>query len=191
MMVSLQLPVLLGLSALLIERALVVDSAAGAALRPLQMTLNAAKNVAMNPIILGAVAGLVWRFGGFEMPGPVEVVVDRIADVASTLALLALGLGLAKYGVSGNASPAIALAVLKLMVMPAIALFIVVFLIPFPPIWAKVIVIVAACPSGSNVYLVASRFRVGEALASNTIVLTTVLSIVSITFWLSLVERWL
>ena len=77
------------------------------------------------------------------------------------------------------------------MVMPAIALFLVIFLIPLPPIWAKVIVIVAACPSGGNVYVVASRFRAGEALASNTIVLTTALSIVSITFWLSLAEAWL
>jgi hypothetical protein len=51
-----------------------------------------------------------------------------------------------------------------------------------------VVVIVAACPSGSNVYVVASRFRTGEALASNTIVLTTALSVVSITFWLAAVE---
>lgn len=191
LLVSMQLPVLLGLSAFLIERALVVDGAAGAAVRPMQMTLNAAGNVARNPIIIGAVAGLVWRIGGFAMPGPVETVVDRLADSAGTLALLALGLGLAKFGVSGNARPAIALGALKLVLMPAIALFIVIFVVPFPPIWAKVIVIVAACPSGSNVYVLASRFRVGEALASNTIVLTTALSILSITFWLSVVEQWL
>jgi predicted permease len=122
------------------------------------------------------------------MPGPIESIVDKLADIASTLALLALGLGLRKYGVSGNASPAIVLTVLKLVVMPAIALFVLMVLVPLPPIWAKVAVIVAACPSGSNVYVVASRFRTGEALASNTIVLTTALSVLSMTFWLSIVE---
>jgi malonate transporter and related proteins len=189
--VSLQLPLLLVLSALLIERAMVVDGVASASGGSANIAANAFKNVALNPIIIGAVAGLVWRIGGFEMIGVVESIVDRLADVAGTLALLALGLGLAKYGVSGAARPAIALALLKLMIMPALTLLIVVFVVPLPPIWAKVIVIAAACPSGSNVYIVAARFRTGEALASNTIVLTTVASIVSITFWLSVVEWWL
>ena len=191
LLVSLQLPVLLALSALLIERAMVVDGVGAATVGPGEVAANAARNVVLNPIILGAVAGVAWRFGGFEMAGPFEAIVDRLADVAGTLALLALGLGLAKYGVSGDARPAIALGVLKLVFMPAVALFVVVFLIQLPSIWAKVIVIAAACPSGGNVYLVASRFRTGQALASNTIVLTTAMSIISISFWLSVAEWWL
>jgi predicted permease len=190
LIVTAQLLVLMVFSTLLIERALIVDKVAGAAVRPSDLILNFARNVATNPLILSVVVGVVWRFAGFAMPGPVESIVDRLADIASTLALLALGLGLRKYGLSGNAGPAIVLTALKLLVMPAIALAVVVFLIPLPPLWAKMIVIVAACPSGSNVYVVASRFRTGEALASNTIVLTTVLSIVNVSFWLGVVS-WL
>jgi hypothetical protein len=188
LIVAVQLPLLMALSALLIERALIVDGVDGAAARPREMAVNVARNIVTNPMILSVVAGLLWRFGGFAMPGPVETIVDRIADIASTMALIALGLGLRKYGVSGNASAAVALTLLKLVAMPAIALVVVLFLVPLPPIWAKVVVIVAACPSGSNVYVVASRFRTGEALASNTIVLTTALSVVSVTFWLAVVE---
>jgi hypothetical protein len=188
LIVTAQLLVLMVLSTLLIERALIVDKVAGAAAHPPELIYNFAKNVATNPLILSVVIGVAWRFGGFTMPGPAEAIVDRLADIASTLALLALGLGLRKYGISGNARPAIVLTALKLLAMPAIALFVVVFLVPLPPLWAKVIVIVAACPSGSNVYVVASRFRTGEALASNTIVLTTALSIFNISFWLGVVE---
>lgn len=188
LLVSLQLPVLLALSAVLIERATLVDGVAEVRAGSTKIAANAVKNVVFNPIIVGAIVGLAWRFGGFEMSGAPQVIVDKLADVAGTLALLALGLGLAKYGVSGNARPAIVLGFLKLGLMPAIALAIVAFIVPLPPIWAKVIVIAAACPSGGNVYLVASRFRTGQALASNTIVLTTVMSIVSITFWLGVAE---
>ena len=191
LIVSAQVIVLLVLGTLLIERAVIVDKVAGAPPRPLEMAVSVGKSIATNPLIISVVAGLLWRYSGLTMVGPLATIVDRIGGIAGTLALLALGLGLRKYGFGGNARAAIALTAVKLFVMPAIALFVVVFVLPLPPLWAKVAVIVAACPSGSNVYVVASRFRTGEALASSTIVLTTAMSIVSITFWLSVVGWWL
>ena len=126
--------------------------------------------------------------GGSNNYRPDAPIVDKIGGVAGTLALLALGLGLRKFGVSGNVRAALALAGLKLVVMPVIALVIVLYVMPLPPVWAKVAVIVAACPSGSNVYVVAARFRTGEGLASSTIVLAIALSVLSIAFWLNVVD---
>jgi hypothetical protein len=188
LIVAAQLPLLMVVSAILIERALIVDGVSDASLKRSDMIMNVGRNVITNPFVIAMAIGFVWRLTGLPLLGPVATIVDRIADIASTLALLALGIGLRKYGVSGNARAAIVLTFLKLIAMPAIALLVVLFVVPLPPIWAKVVVIVAACPSGSNVYVVASRFRTGEALASNTIVLTTALSVVSVTFWLAVVE---
>jgi hypothetical protein len=188
LIVAAQLPLLMVVSAILIERALIVDGVSDASLKRSDMIMNVGRNVITNPFVISMAIGFAWRLTGLPLLGPVATIVDRIADIASTLALLALGIGLRKYGVSGNARAAIVLTFLKLIAMPAIALLVVLFVVPLPPIWAKVVVIVAACPSGSNVYVVASRFRTGEALASNTIVLTTALSVVSITFWLAVVE---
>ncbi len=188
LIVAAQLPLLMVVSAILIERALIVDGVSDASQKRSDMIMNVGKNVITNPFVISMAIGFAWRLTGLPLIGPVATIVDRIADIASTLALLALGIGLRKYGVSGNARAAVVLTFLKLVAMPAIALVVVLFLVPLPPIWAKVVVIVAACPSGSNVYVVASRFRTGEALASNTIVLTTALSVVSVTFWLAVVE---
>jgi predicted permease len=188
LIVAAQLPLLMVVSAILIERALIVDGVSDASLKRSDMIMNVGRNVITNPFVISMAIGFVWRLTGLPLVGPVATIVDRIADIASTLALLALGIGLRKYGVSGNARAAVVLTFLKLVAMPAIALAVVLFLVPLPPFWAKVVVIVAACPSGSNVYVVASRFRTGEALASNTIVLTTALSVVSVTFWLAVVE---
>jgi predicted permease len=55
-------------------------------------------------------------------------------------------------------------------------------------VWAKAIVIAAACPTGVNAWLVASRFGTGQALASNSITLTTGLSVVTVAAWLTIVE---
>lgn len=187
LIVAAQLPLLMVVSAVLIERALVVDGVEGAPAKS-SMLHTMARNAVTNPFIIGIVLGLLWRLTGIPLPWLAAVIVDRIAEIAGTLALIALGIGLRKYGVSGNASAAVVLSALKLIAMPAIALFVVLYVVPLPEIWAKVAVIVAACPSGNNVFVVASRFRTGEALAANTVILTTLLAVLSMSFWLNVVE---
>lgn len=191
LVVSAQVTVLLVAGSLLIERAVILDKVSGSVPSGRETAIKVAKTIVTNPLIISVAAGVLWRVSGITMPGPLATIVDKIGGVAGTLALLALGLGLRKFGVAGNIGAALALAGLKLLVMPAIALALVVYVVPLPPLWAKVAVIVAACPSGSNVYVVAARFRTGEGLASSTIVLAILLSIVTITFWLNVVDWWL
>jgi malonate transporter len=58
---------------------------------------------------------------------------------------------------------------------------------PMPASWARVAVLASACPTGVNAYLVAARFRTGEALASNAITLSTALSALTVSFWIQVV----
>jgi len=57
-----------------------------------------------------------------------------------------------------------------------------------PPGPAKVAVIASACPTGVTAFLVAGRFRTGEALASNAITLSTIAGVVTVAFWLHVLE---
>jgi len=127
---------------------------------------------------------------GLPIVGPAGTVVTKIADVAATLALFSVGMNLRKYGISGNVRQALTVAAIKLVAMPAVVFLLVLTVIPLPTVWAKAIVIAAACPTGVNAYLVANRFQVGQALASNAITLTTGLAVVTIAVWLNVVE-WL
>jgi len=74
--------------------------------------------------------------------------------------------------------------------MPAIVFAVVGFLFHLPETWARAIVIAAACPTGVNAYLVATRFNTGQALASTSITLSTMIAVVTIAFWLQAVN-WL
>ena len=94
-----------------------------------------------------------------------------------------MGLGLRRFGVSGNLRPALALSVLKLGVMPAIALA-VAFAVGLPPLTGKVAVMAAALPSGVNSYLIATQFGTGEALASSQMTAATALAVVTLSLWL-------
>jgi predicted permease len=110
--------------------------------------------------------------------------IDAIADTAGPLALLAMGLGLRKFGISGNLLPSVILSALKLMFMPAVALA-AAWALDLPPLAAKVAVATASMPSGVNSYLIAVQFRTGEALASSQMTLATIAAVVTTAFWLA------
>ncbi|MGE3307019.1 MAG: AEC family transporter [Rhizobiaceae bacterium] len=138
-----------------------------------------------NPLIIGILAGLLWRVTGLPMTGLFERFVDSLADIAGPLALFAMGLGLRKFGVSGNVRPALALSLLKLILMPGLALLFA-WLAGLPPLTAKVAVAAAALPSGVNSYLIATQLGTGQALASNQMTIATALSALTAGLWITL-----
>jgi malonate transporter and related proteins len=177
-------------SAVLIERALKADGVGESVAGPATIARSLVANLAVNPIIIGVVAALAWRLVGTELPELAATVIDRLADVASTLALFAVGMSLNNYGIAGHVLPAIALSAIKNIAMPATVLVTAFYLVPMPPVWAKAMVLAAACPTGVYISMVAARFRSGEALASSTITISTVAAIATVTFWLSVVQRF-
>jgi predicted permease len=188
LLIAVHLPILMTVSAILIERAQVIDGVAESAAHVGVVARGIARNLALNPIVIGLFAGILWRLTGLPISGPGGAVINRLADVAATLALFSVGMNLRKYGVSGHVAPALALAFLKLVLMPAIVLVVVRHVIVLPTVWANAMVIAAACPTGVNAWLVASRFKTGQALASNSITLTTGLAVVTTSLWLHVLE---
>ncbi|MCC2111845.1 MAG: AEC family transporter [Hyphomicrobiales bacterium] len=185
LIISVHLPVMMVASALLIERAaradgVTVDGAGDSR----SMIIRLARNIFTNPIIIGILAGAAWRTTGIAIPGLAAKIIDQLAVVAVPCALFSMGMSLKRYGVSGNIVPAVGLSALKLLVMPAMVYGIARYAVGLPPLWTAVATLVAASPTGINAYLIASRFRTGQGLASNTITLTTGLAVVTAALWL-------
>jgi malonate transporter len=187
LIVAVHLPVMMVVSSVLIERALRHDGiteghlSAGARARNVLVTLG------RSPIIIGMIAGAVWHLLGLPFTGLPAVLAGRLADVASTVALFAMGMGLWRYGIRGNIRAGLLLSALKLLVQPALVLILIRTVAPMPASWAKVAVLAAACPTGVNAYLVAARFKTGEALASNAITLSTALAVLTISLWIQVI----
>ncbi|WP_265517988.1 AEC family transporter [Nitratireductor luteus] len=184
LIVSIHLPIVIGMSILLFG---LVGPVAGPKASPRELLADFARKMFSNPLIIGIVCGLLWRFIGMEMPSLMSRLVDSLANVAGPVALFAMGLGLRRYGISGNVKPAMAVAFLKLFLMPAAAL-VLAKLIGLPPMSAKVVVAAASLPTGVNPYLIASQFGTGQALASNTTTIGTALAVLTTAFWLSIAQ---
>ena len=190
LIVAVHLPVMMVVSSVLIERALRRDGVSEGHLDAKTRARNVLVTLGRSPIIIGMLAGAAWRAFGLPFTGLPAVLAGRLADIASTLALFAMGMGLWRYGIRGNIRAGLLLSALKLLVQPALVLLLVRTIAPMPASWARVAVLAAACPTGVNAYLVAARFKTGEALASNAISLSTALAVLTISFWIQMVG-WL
>ncbi len=146
-----------------------------------------ARNLATNPMIIGIAAGLAWRMTGLALPAIASRYVDTFALVAGPLALFAMGMGLRNFPLRGNVLPAMFFATIKLGLMPALVLAMA-YGFGLPPMVAKVAVVSAALPTGVNPYLFAVRFGTGQALASNSLTIGTMVAALSASIWVAVVE---
>lgn len=151
--------------------------------------LRIVRTLLTHPIIVGILLGLLARPFIPYFPVPFWTIVDALAAAAIPCALVSLGIGMHRHGLtSGIALPAI-LSGLKLGLHPAIVLVLATQVFTMPPEWAGVAVLFAACPCGINAYLFAERYKQGAADASTAIALSTALAVITMTIWLGVLAR--
>ncbi len=185
-LISIHLPVMMSVSTISISRVEKTGNGDPAGASAIDLAKNILRNLLFNPIILGIIAGGIWRFAGLPISGLPKTLIDQLAVTAAPCALFSLGMALRRYGIGGNLAPAMILSGLKVFLLPLVVWLIATTATDLPPLWVAVATVGAACPAGINAYLIANRFRTGHALASNTITLTTLVSVVTMTAWLTL-----
>lgn len=181
LLISIHLPTMMMASIVLFE----MFGKGSDQIHPAAIARNFLRKLLTNPLIVGILAGWLWRATGVPLPSLADRLVNALADIAAPLALFVMGLSLNRFGISGNVRPALALSVLKLGLMPAVTLGLA-LLLGLPPLTAKIAVTAAAMPSGVNSYLIATQFGTGQALASNQMTIATAFAVVTTAFWLSI-----
>jgi predicted permease len=165
---------------------LVAEMALGAGAPLRQIPLTVVRGLAGNPILIALLVGLAINIAGYELAGGLDRIARYLGDAALPCALFALGATLSRFKLVGALPAALCLTVIKNAVHPLLVLV----LLPFfalSPMAAAVAITVAACPSGVNAFLFASRYKAAEVEATSTILLSTAVSIIT----LSLVLTWL
>lgn len=173
LLLAIHLPITMTVATFLVERA-APDVGAG---RRMAMKLLT------HPILIGIFVGVALRVTGVGLAAPVSAGMKLIADAASPCALFALGMALNRYGLRGSRPVLAAIALGKLIIHPLLVWVLVSFVFTVPKVWAATAVLLAACPSGINAYLLAARYKVGVAISSGAISVTTVLCLVTVPFW--------
>lgn len=139
-----------------------------------------------NPIFLGLSCGLAANLLELPMPQAVRGAAQLVGQAALPCALFAMGAALRDYRLEGALRTVPLLVVLKLGVQPAFVYALAAPVLGLPDLWVKVATLLAALPTGINVFLLASRYRAGEAESAAGILLTTSLSVVTLSVVLHL-----
>jgi predicted permease len=187
---AIHLPAMMMISVALNEWA-VASSGAAVDRRPRREVLaRLALSLARHPILIGIVAGSLWRATGLAIPDIAARIIDPLARAAGPVALFSCGTALVNYGMARQIRPAIAISVLKLALMPALV-FVAARFLGLPPIGVAALTLTAACPTGVNTYLIAVQLGTGQALASNALVISTAASVLTVALWLAFLQTTL
>lgn len=128
-----------------------------------------------NPITIGLIGGLVYGWLAPPLPGPVDDILRMLGTAGAPVALFALGGTLARYRISGYIGEALVISTLKLGLQPLIVWLLATRVFDLDPVWASVVTLLAAMPTGVNVFIFANRYGAGTATAGTTIVMSTAL----------------
>jgi predicted permease len=140
---------------------------------------QALRRLVTNPLTIAAVVGLVLALTGWRLPAAVVSPLEMLAGAAIPLMLMSYGAALRlspPLGRAGHNGEVLVASVLKLVVMPVVAWSVGLALGLDDRVLLGV-VITAALPTAQNIFLHATRYRVGEDVARETILITTLASL--------------
>ena len=143
-----------------------------------------------NPVMIALLLGAFYRFSGLPWFELIENTIAPLAKGATGLALFALGMSLDRYGIKEDIIPGSVAAFIKLIMFPILIFISAHILFQLPQDQVMVLVLAATCPTGITAALFADSFQTGTRLATNTITLSMLFSIPTITIWLYILQGY-
>lgn len=139
------------------------------------------KTVLLNPGIIGLLFGLPIYFLKLQLPVLITEPVGFLAGLNTPLAMMVIGSYVARVDLHSFISDMAVykMALLRLVAAPAVYLLALLFIQPEPDLLVSS-VIQAAAPVAANTVLFAVQYDRDSALASKTVAVSTVLSIITI-----------
>ena len=144
------------------------------------------RNVLTNPIVAGILSGALFGLTGWALPEAIATPLDMVGHAAAPMALIALGMGLAEYGVRDGWRISVAICAVKLVIQPFVVWGLA-RLIGLPPMETRVVVLLSSIATGANVYLMSRQFKTLEGPVASALVLSTGLAALTTPLALTLV----
>ena len=146
-----------------------------------------ARAVLTNPIVAGILAGTLFGLTGLPVPALVDAPLALLGQAATPLALFALGMGLAEFGVRDGWRISVAITAVKLLVQPLVV-WLLARLLGLPQLETEVVVLLASIAVGANVYLMSRQFKILEGPVAGSLVLSTGLAALTTPVVLTLIQ---
>lgn len=137
-----------------------------------------ALSVLTNPIVAAILLGASWGLTGWKIPTVISTTLGMVSQAAGPMALIALGLGLAEYGIGKDRRLPAAMAIFKLVAHP-LAVWGIAYLLGLPKMETQAVTLLASLATGANVYLMSRQFQTMEGSVAGGLILSTALSAIT------------
>ncbi|SPL70734.1 AEC family transporter [Acinetobacter stercoris] len=134
-----------------------------------------------NPIIIAPTLGFGYAWLGLGIAKPFMHLLDMLALATSPCALISLGLFLAEKKPAFQSRSFIPLVFAKLILQPVVTAFFVLWVFDLPKMWAHSAIVLSALPTGTGPYMLAELYRTEAKTISESILWSTVLSMLTLT----------
>jgi len=139
-----------------------------------------------NPLVIGLMGGLGCNLLGITLWKPLDEIAKLLGNAVTPGALFALGATLAGFRKKIQWKELPILVLMKIIVHPLLVWLLAVIVFGLTEeVWIKVLVILAALPTGVNPFLFASRYNTGQMLSSGAVFISTFISIFTLSALLS------
>ena len=155
---------------------------------PLQVAAGVVRRIVLHPFIIATAAGVLAAALHFQAPLPLDRFLEYLTRAAAPCALFAMGVTLALRPIRRVPHELLPIALLKLVLHPALCYVMLSAIGDFSPVWVYTAVLLAALPTATNVFVIAQQYGVWVERASASIVLTTLFSVVTVTGLLYLIR---
>ncbi len=145
------------------------------------------KSIITNPIILGILAGIPFSVFNIQLPLLITKTVGSISSVATPMALLSIGASFSLSGAKKKLTPSIIACTVKLFILPLIFLPIAV-VAGFKGAALVAIFVMLGSPTTVTCYIMSKNMGNDHVLSSNIIMLATLFSSISVTFWVFIMK---
>ncbi|MCL1057976.1 AEC family transporter [Shewanella gelidimarina] len=143
------------------------------------------KGIVLNPIVMSISLGLLLNILHIPLYENVVNGINLLSQPALACALFVLGANLSFYKIAKDWKLALLASLVKLLVLPALV-YALGLLFKLEQQLLAVLVLLSASPLGINAYLVAMQVKAQQTVIASTVVLSTVLCVFSMSFWLAI-----
>uniref|UniRef100_UPI0003706A3C AEC family transporter n=1 Tax=Herbaspirillum lusitanum TaxID=213312 RepID=UPI0003706A3C len=148
---------------------------------------NLFSELARNPLLIATGSGLLFALCGFTLPEVASAVLSRLGSASIALGLLMVGAGLRLAGIREDKLMTTYFTAIKLLAVPAVA-YVLGRWFELPTLQLQIVVLFCSLPTASSCYILAARMGGNGPMTAFLISLGTLVSALTIPFWLMLVH---
>lgn len=155
-----------------------------------EIALRILKQVFGHPFIVATILGGIASAFSFKAPGALGTILTMLMNSAGPVALFALGVtvGARRFGGIGREMPLV--VGMKTLAQPLLAFAALSFFVPgLDPLWRDVALMMAALPTASNAFILASQYKAYIEGSSTAVLITTVISAITIPLLIYFIQQ--